>query len=317
MVYRFLFIMDPISGISPAKDTTFAFMLAAQARGHELHYCEVGDLYVEACQPFARSHAGSVSLAPPHFASWRQQTLPLHVYHAIFMRKDPPVDSDYLYASQMLSLLHPPLPLLINNPRALRDANEKLYALHFPTLTPPTLVSRDLPQLRRFLDTLGGHMIVKPLDGYGGAGVLFLSRNDRNLNVLLELSTNNGTRLVLAQQYIQEIRQGDKRILLLDGEPLGAILRIPREDEHRGNLHVGGGCEATTLTDRDREIIRTLSPHLIAAGLFFVGIDVIGPFLTEVNVTSPTGIQELSQFAHHDYASDVIARVEARIAALP
>lgn len=315
MAYRLLFIIDPISGISPTADTTFAFMLAAQARGHELNYCEVGDLYVDSGQPMAHARHITLSSTAPHFGIGDHRLQPLASYHAIFMRKDPPVDLTYLYATQILSLLHPPLPLLINNPQALRDANEKLYALRFPTLTPPTLVSRDLGQLRRFLDILGGHMIVKPLDGCGGAGVLLLSSDDRNLNVLLELSTNNGTRLVLAQQYIPEIRQGDKRILLLAGEPLGAILRVPRPNEHRGNLHVGASCVPTTLTARDSEIIETLAPHLVAAGLFFVGIDVIGAYLTEVNVTSPTGIQELSRFMDHDCSADVITRVEAAIAA--
>jgi len=314
MPYRFLFIMDPIEAILPDKDTTFALMLAAQRRGHQIHYCEAMDLYTEQGLPGARTHRISVHRAASHFAIESTIAQPLTSFDAILMRKDPPVDTDYIYATQLLSLLKPPLPLLVNAPQALRDYNEKLAALHFPTLTPRTLISRQIPQLQAFLGSLGGQMIIKPLNGCGGTGVLLVRADDRNANTLLEISTNNGNTLIVAQEYLPEIRQGDKRILLVDGAAIGAILRVPRANDHRGNLHVGGTCEPTTLTQRDKEIVSAIGPHLNRNGLFFVGVDVIGEFMTEINVTSPTGIQELSAFDGHDHASDMISLLEARIA---
>jgi glutathione synthase len=229
------------------------------------------------------------------------------------MRKDPPFDLPYLFATQLLSLLDGTSTLVINNPRGLRDANEKLYALNFPDLIPPTLVTADPDRLKSFLDRLGGEMIVKPLDGCGGAGVFHLHRADRNLNALLELSTDYGRRMIMAQQYLPAVRTGDKRVILLDGEPLGAVLRVPREDEHRGNIHVGGTCVQASLTAADRRITDGVGTRLRADGLYFVGLDIIGEHLTEVNVTSPTGVQEIDALDGVCLEATVIEDVERRL----
>lgn len=314
MSYRFLFIMDPIHAIAPDKDTTFALMLAAQRRGHQIFHCHVTDLSTEQGVPSARVYETTVQRGVPHYSVVDTSLQPLDRFSAIFMRKDPPVDYDYLYATQILSFLERPLPILINHPQALRDYNEKLAALCFPELTPRTLISRDQQQLKAFLEQLGGQMVIKPLNGCGGNGVLLVRADDRNTNVLLEMSTGHGSSLIVAQEYLPAIRQGDKRILIVDGHPIGAILRVPQVNENRGNLHVGGACQPTELTERDHEIVRTIAPRLREAGLFFVGIDVIGAFLTEINVTSPTGIQELSHFDGQDHAGNVIELLETRIA---
>jgi len=203
---------------------------------------------------------------------------------------------------------------VLNDPRGLVNANEKLYALNFPEVIPESLVTADAARLKAFMDRLGGEMIVKPLDGCGGAGVLHVHRGDRNLNALLEMSTIEGTRLVMAQRYLPAARQGDKRLIVLDGEPLGAILRVPREDEHRGNIHVGGRVERSPIDDRDRAICRRLAPRLTADGLYFVGLDVIGGLVTEINVTSPTGVQEIDRLDGVNLEASVIDFVERRVA---
>jgi glutathione synthase len=207
----------------------------------------------------------------------------------------------------------PRVTFVLNDPRGLRDANEKLYALHFPELIPESLVTADTPRLKEFMEALGGEMIVKPLDGCGGAGVFHLHRKDRNLNAILELSTQNGTRLVMAQRYLPAVRtEGDRRLIVLAGEPLGAIRRIPREDEHRGNIHVGGRVERTAVDARDRAICARMAPRLMADGLYFVGLDVIGGLVTEVNVTSPTGVQEIDRLDGTSLEARVLDFVESR-----
>jgi glutathione synthase len=204
----------------------------------------------------------------------------------------------------------------LNDPRGLVNANEKLYALNFPALIPESVVTADATRLKAFMEALGGEMIVKPLDGCGGAGVLHVHRSDRNLNALLELSTAEGTRLVMAQRYLPAARAGDKRLIVLDGEPLGAILRVPREDEHRGNIHVGGQVKPSPVDDRDREICRQMAPRLRRDGLYFVGLDIIGGFVTEVNVTSPTGVQEIDRLDGTCLEARVLDFVETRAASL-
>jgi glutathione synthase len=232
------------------------------------------------------------------------------------MRKDPPFDLTYYFATQLLGLVDPRVTFVLNDPRGLREANEKLYALHFPDVIPESLVSADTARLKGFMESLGGEMIVKPLDGCGGAGVFHVHRGDRNLNAILELSTLNGTRLVMAQRYLPAVREGDKRLIVLAGEPLGAILRVPREDEHRGNIHVGGRVERASVDARDRDICRRMAPRLDADGLYFVGLDVIGGLVTEVNVTSPTGVQEIDRLDHVCLEARVLDFVEDRAARL-
>ena len=315
MGLRFLFIMDPIERILPDKDTTFVFMLESQARQHEVYYCGVTDLYVERAKPYARCHRATVMRAVPHYQLFEEHKEPFAGFDVIFMRKDPPVDTAYLFATHVLSLVDGTSTWVVNNPQALRDANEKLYALHFPELIPPSIVTCEISRLKAFLDELGGEMIVKPLDGCGGAGVFHVQRRDRNLNAILELSTDNGRRWIMGQQYLPEIRLGDKRLIVLDGEPIGATLRVPREDEHRGNIHVGGTCVQAPITARDRLIVATMAARLRRDGLAFVGLDIIGDYVTEVNVTSPTGVQEINALDGVYLERAVIDFIERRVAA--
>jgi len=313
MTLRLLFIMDPLEQILPDKDTTFVFMLESLRRSHEVFSCGIDELFIDRCIPRARCRRTEVMRSTPHFRRFEERNEALTWFDTVLMRKDPPFDLRYLSATHILSLIDPATTLVLNNPRGLRDANEKLYALHFPDIIPPSLVTADMRALKQFLDELGGEMIIKPLDGCGGAGVFHVRRDDRNLNSILEMSTANGTRLIMAQRYLPEIRGGDKRLILLDGEPLGAVLRVPREDESRGDIHVGGTCFKTTITERDRAIAATLAPHLRRDGLYFVGLDVIGDWLTEVNVTSPTGIQEINMLEGVQLERSVLDFVEQRV----
>ena len=313
---RLLYVMDPLARVLVDKDTTFAFMLEGQKRGHPQYYCGVEDLYVERTRPYARVRLAEVRRAEVHYALGEAQTVPLSWFDVVFMRKDPPFDMSYFFATHVLGLVNPNVTLVVNDPRGLREANEKLYALHFPDVIPESMVTADPIRLKDFMESLGGEMIVKPLDGCGGAGVFHLHRSDRNLNAILEMSTVNGTRLVMAQRYLPAVREGDKRVVVLDGEPLGAIFRIPREDETRGNIHVGGRVERSPIDDRDREICRQLAPRLRADGLYFVGLDVIGGWVTEVNVTSPTGVQEIDRLDGTCLEAQVQDFVEARAARL-
>jgi glutathione synthase len=241
---------------------------------------------------------------------------PLSWFDVIFMRKDPPFDMNFFFATHLLSLVDERKCLVVNHPLGLREANEKLYALNFLGLVPETLVSSDTAKLKKFMEEQDGEMIIKPLDGCGGSGVFYLHRKDRNINAMLEAATVNGQKMIMAQRYIPEVRKGDKRIMALDGEPLGALLRIPREDENRSNLHVGGKAVKTALTARDREICRVMAPSLKRLGLYFVGLDVIGGYLTEVNVTSPTGVQEINALNHVALEAQIIDSVERKAAKL-
>jgi glutathione synthase len=316
MGLRILYVMDPMARVLVDKDTTFAFQLEGQRRGHEQYHCGPGDLWADRTVPHAQSRRLTVERATPHYALAEARIVPLAFFDAVFMRKDPPFDMAYFFATHLLGLVDPRVTFVLNDPRGLRDANEKLYALHFPSVIPESLVTADPTRLKAFMESLGGEMIVKPLDGCGGAGVLHVHRGDRNLNALLELSTVDGTRLVMAQRYLPAVREGDKRLIVLDGEPLGAILRVPREDEHRGNIHVGGEVRASPIDARDREICRTLAPRLRADGLYFVGLDVIGGLVTEVNVTSPTGVQEIDRLDGTSLEARVMDFVETRAAKL-
>jgi len=313
---RLLYVMDSLARVLVDKDTTFAFMLEGQARGHEQHVCGVEDLAVERAVPRALVRRAEVRRADVHYTLSEAREVPLAWFDVVFMRKDPPFDLAYFFATHVLGLVDPRQTLVVNDPRGLREANEKLYALHFPSIIPESVVTADLGRLKAFMESLGGEMIVKPLDGCGGAGVFHVHRGDRNLNSILEMSTANGTRLVMAQRYLPAARRGDKRVIVLDGEPLGAILRVPREDEHRGNIHVGGRVERTAIDARDREICRTLKPRLAADGLWFVGLDVIDGLVTEVNVTSPTGVQEIDRLDGTNLSARVLDFVEARAARL-
>ena len=313
MAYKFAFIMDPLEGVLVDKDTTFVFMLEAQKRGHEVYFLGLRQLYAEG--PHARMFARRCELkrGTPHFRFLDAGAeYPVEAFDAVFMRKDPPADAQYLYATMLLSLADPRRTFVLNHPAGLREANEKLYALNFPSVIPPTLVTYQIPQLRKFMADQGGEMIVKPLGGHGGEGVFFVHSKDRNLGAILETATRFETEPIMAQRYVPEVRNGDKRLIVLEGEPLGCTLRVPRDDEHRGNIHVGGTCVKAPVTDRDREICATLRPRLEEDGLYFVGLDIIGDYLTEVNVTSPTGVQEIDRLDNTNLEARVIDFVESR-----
>lgn len=308
--------MDPIEKINIEKDTTFVLMLEAEKRGHELFYMELDDLSLRGTTPEGCFRRVSVARASPHYRFGTQASKSLSWFNVILMRKDPPFDMKFFYATHLLSLVDERKCLVVNHPRGLREANEKLYALNFAKLIPETLVSSDIGRLKQFMKEQGGEMIIKPLEGYGGIGVFYVHHKDRNTNALLETATTNGQNPTMAQRYLPEVRRGDKRIIVLNGEPIGAVLRVPREDENRGNIHVGGQCVRAVLTSRDREICRVLSPHLKKLGLYFVGLDVIGNYLTEVNVTSPTGVQEINALDQVRLESQVIDFIEQKAAGL-
>lgn len=313
------FLMDPIETIDVEGDTTFAFMLEAQRRGHELLYLQPQHLSVRDHQVIATAFPVRVRRPDPselieggpmrhaELGTPRRVVLDESV-DVLFQRKDPPVDADYVSTTQILTLCR--RTLVLNRPESILIANEKLFALHYANYMAPTLVTRRIHELLEFMEDLGGEMIVKPLYGRGGEGIFHVQRGDRNLASILEQSTRFGTSLVMAQRYLPAVRQGDKRILLLEGEPLGALLRVPAEGETRANLHVGGRAERTVLDADDQKIILALKPKLRELGLFFVGIDVIGGYLTEINVTSPTGIMAVNELENCHLEREVIERVE-------
>jgi glutathione synthase len=314
---KFAFIMDPLERVLVDKDTTFVFMLEAQFRGHEIFFLGLRDLYARGAKPIARARRCEVMRANTHYKFLDDGAeYEVEDFDAVFMRKDPPADAAYLYATMLLSLADPNRTFVINNPAGLREANEKLYSLNFPDAIPPTLVTYEIPRLKNFLEEQSGEMIVKPLDGHGGEGVFLVTTKDRNLGAILETVTQYESRLIMAQRYLSEARKGDKRLIVLNGEPLGCTLRVPRDDEHRGNIHVGGNCVKAPVTARDREICRMLKPRLDRDGLYFVGLDIIGDYLTEVNVTSPTGVQEIDRLDGANLEGKVIDFVESRVAAL-
>jgi len=315
--YKFAFVMDELERIDQYKDTTFVFMLEALARGHEVHFIGLRDLFARGDRAMAFARRCAVMREAAHYR-WLDVGAdhPLDSFDAIFMRKDPPADAAYLYATMLLSLADARRTFVLNHPAGLREANEKLYTLNFPEVIPPTIVTSSIERLKQFIEEQGGEAIVKPLDGHGGEGVFLAANSDRNLNAILETVTAAGTRLTMGQRYIPEIRNGDKRVIVLDGEPLGATLRVPLPSEHRGNIHVGGLCVKAEITERDRQICRVLKPRLQRDGLYFVGLDVIGDYLTEVNVTSPTGVQEIDRLDNASLESRVIDFVETRVAAL-
>jgi glutathione synthase len=309
------FVMDPIEAVNIHEDTTFALMLEAQKRGHRVLYVDPADLGVTDGRATARARAvvlrrepgNHVDLAPEEGVVFDDSI------DLAWQRTDPPVDADYVTATQILGMCT--RTLVLNRPSSILSYNEKLFAAHFPDLMPPTLVSRRVPELLDFMEKMGGEMIIKPLDGRGGEGVFHTSRHDRNLNSILEQSTRFGTVRAMAQRFLPAVWEGDKRILLLEGEPLGALLRVPADGDVRANLHVGGSGARGVLDDGDRRIIERLAPVMREEGLFFVGIDVIGGLLTEINVTSPTCIQEIDVIEGVCLETTVIERAEAAVAA--
>ncbi len=294
MTVRVGIIMDPIAQIAFKKDSSLAMLLAAQARGWSLHYMEQRDLYQLAGEARARMRPLTVRHDPTNwFETGEEIDASLADLDVILMRKDPPFNSEYVYATYLLELAEQAGTLVVNRPQSLRDCNEKFFATQFPQCTPPTLVSRRADILREFAAEQRD-IILKPLDEMGGASIFRHREGDPNLSVTLEVLTDHGRRQIMAQRYIPAISQGDKRILMIDGEPVPYCLaRIPAAGETRGNLAAGGRGVAQPLSDRDREIAAIVGPELRKRGLLFVGLDVIGEFLTEINITSPTCIREI------------------------
>lgn len=311
---RFLFVMDPAETMSPDKDTTFAFLRAARALGHASWHCLPAHVSLRGADGFATARPIAVSDATPHVELGAPERLELAVLDAIFIRKDPPFDAAYLYLTQQLDRVKDRV-LVVNDPRGVRDANEKLFAFNFQEHTPRSLVSASPKEIFDFVAEIGGSAVLKPLDGAGGSGVVTLTAGDRNARSLVDIWTNEGKRLAIVQEYQPAVRVGDKRVLLLEGRALGAILRVPREDDVRANIHAGGRVQPTELTPAEAAIVAAVGPRLVEHGLFFVGLDFIGEKLIEVNVTSPTGIQELSRFLGRPVEQDVIRWVEAKAAA--
>jgi len=306
-------VMDPIEAIDIRADTSFVLMLEAQRRGHRVFYVEPSELSVLDGRPRARARPVTLRReVGRHAELGAPSSLVLDEdCDVVLQREDPPVDARYVVSTQILGLCR--RALVLNRPAGILAANEKLYACAFPELMAETLVTREIPQLIDFMAKLGGEMIVKPLHGRGGEGIFHLRHDDRNLFSILEQSTDFSSRHVMAQRYLPEVRQGDKRILLLDGEPIGALLRVPREQETRSNLHVGGKPQRTGLDADDRRIVDVLAPALRRDGLFFVGIDVIGGCLTEVNVTSPTGVQEIDALDQVCLEATILDAIERRL----
>jgi glutathione synthase len=305
-------VMDPIGKIKIHKDTSFAMLLEAQSRGYELYYMELNDLYLRDGRTYARMRRLSVERNEGSWFSFiDQKEAPLDTLDVVLMRKDPPFDQEYIYATYLLECAENQGLYVVNKPRSLRDANEKLFTAWFPQCCPPTLVAREGRKIREFLHEQG-EIILKPLDGMGGASIFRIAEKDPNLSVILETMTQHNSRFVMAQRYLPEIVDGDKRILVVNGEAVPyALARIPAQGEVRGNLAAGGRAEGRELTPRDRWIAEQVGPTLRERGLVFVGLDVIGEFLTEVNVTSPTCVQELDTLFGLNISASLMNHIES------
>jgi glutathione synthase len=308
-------VMDPIGSIKTYKDSTFAMLLEAQSRGWQIAYMEQSDLYL--LDGVSRAHTHSLSVTDNE-NSWFEfgdsNDIALSELDVILMRKDPPFDSEYIYTTYLLELAEAAGTLVVNSPQGLRDFNEKLATAWFPQCCPPTLVAREAARVREFLKTQED-IILKPLGLMGGASVFRLTQTDPNIPVVIEQLTDHGRRFIMAQRYIPEIREGgDKRILLIDGEPVPwALARIPAAGETRGNLAAGGTGVGVELTERDRWICSEIADALRSKGLVFTGIDVIGDYLTEINITSPTCIRELDNIYNINIAGMLLDAIETRL----
>ncbi len=310
--------MDPIETVNIDGDSTFALMLEAQRRGHDLWHYDVRHMSLHEGKAesltgrlLARARPVTVQrVADEHYKFGDPETLDLASMDVVLMRQDPPFDMAYITATHMLEHIHPKT-LVVNDPKSVRDSPEKLLVTHFPDLMPPTLITWDPDAVRAFRADYQD-IIVKPLFGNGGAGVFRIRQDDENLASLLEMHWARSREPLMIQRYEPAVRQGDKRVILVDGEPMGAINRVPAAGESRSNMHVGGRPEKTTLTPREREICARIGPFLREHGLIFVGIDVIGDYLTEINVTSPTGLQELARFDGTDLSVAIWDKIEAK-----
>jgi glutathione synthase len=304
--------MDPIESINPRGDSTFALMLEAQARGHVVDYYTPQSLAMRDNRVFASVQKIEVfdKEKDQHFTLGNSREAELGTYDVVLMRQDPPFDMNYITLTHLLERIHPKT-FVMNPPAAVRNAPEKILVTEFPQLMPPTLITRDRARIAAFRRE-HGNIIIKPLYGNGGAGVFLIQEGDQNLVALIELFEQSFREPFMIQRYLPEVRRGDKRIILVDGEPVGAINRVPAEGEARSNMHVGGRPELSELTAREKEICAAIGPALKERDMIFVGIDVIGGYLTEINVTSPTGIREVKRFGGPDIAALIWDAIEKR-----
>ena len=308
---KIAFQMDPVGAVDIAADSTFRLAEEAQARGHELFYYTPEHLSFQEGRVMARGQAMTVQRVQGNHAQLGpEEEVDLSTFDVVWLRQDPPFDMFYITTTHLLQRIHPKT-LVVNDPFWVRNFPEKLLVLDFPGLTPPTTIARDLATIRAFKER-HGDIILKPLYGNGGAGVFRLTADDRNLSSLHELFTGFSREPLIVQKYLPAVSKGDKRVILVDGEPVGAINRVPAAGETRSNMHVGGRPEKVGLTERDLEICAAIGPTLREKGQIFVGIDVIGDWLTEINVTSPTGIQELERFDGTNIAGKIWEAIEAK-----
>ena len=307
-------VMDPIDSIKPQKDSSLAMLLEAERRGVEIHYMLQADMKLVAGEALARSRILTVrDDEEDWFDFGADAEIRLGDLDAILMRKDPPFDMEYVYTTYILGRAEAAGALIVNRPQALRDMNEKAYIAWFPQCAPRTLITRSMAEMKAFLAE-NGRIVVKPLDGMGGKSIFVVNAGDKNANVIFETLTDNGARFAMAQEFIPQISEGDKRILLIDGEPVPfSLARIPSADDNRGNLVMGAVGEGRELSDRERWICSQVGPVLKEHGVIFCGIDVIGDYLTEINVTSPTGIRELDRIFDLNIAGTLFDAIETRL----
>lgn len=288
-----LFVMDPLEKINVSGDSTYMLMVEACLREWRVAFCTPTDLFIEAGKTFAKITWVDVDNIAPFFHVSGKETLCLGTFQVVWLRKDPPFNMDYIFSTYLLELV-PPTTLVLNNPSSVRSANEKIFALNWPQFCPETLMTNRIEHAREWAKKQPGKVVIKPWDGNGGRGVLVSSYDDPNFRSMVEVLTDEERRYIIVQQYIPEIVKGDKRIILVDGEAIGWMNRIPQPGDHRGNMHVGASVSQMDLSENDRRICKKIGPTLQRLGLLFVGIDIIGDYLTEINVTSPTGIQEIN-----------------------
>jgi glutathione synthase len=309
---RVLFIVDPLDRLTLAGDTSYALMLECAARGWDVWTCQLerlGLVHDDAVVDAAPTIVTPATTPGEAFQLEARAPMRLADFGIVLMRKDPPVDVAYVQATWILEHARGKT-LLVNDPRGLRELNEHLAVLRFPTLTPPTIVTRSVERLRAFQREQGGTIVVKPVDGFGGLGIFVVRDGDPNAGSILETSTGAGSRWSIAQRYLPEATAGDKRVLVVDGEPVGAVLRVPAAAETRGNLHVGGKAVKASIDARDRQLVAAVAPVLRELGQVFVGLDVIGGMLTELNITSPTGVRHVSRLDDRNVAAPIVDAFE-------
>ncbi len=314
---KMAFVMDPVESIDPQKDTTLVLMLEARSRSHEVFYVKPETLCARNNETWCE--AAEIELSPPDdkaenmeglYKIGRRQTRPLADADVVWMRKDPPFNMDYIYLTHLLEFAENKGAVVINRPGAIRNSNEKLNALTFPQFAPETIVSKNVPEIEKFLEQKG-KIVIKPLDGFGGEGIELAEKGDGNIGQIVRLATRDGSVFVMAQEFIDKVSEGDKRVIMLGGRPVGAVLRMPPEGGFICNFHSGGSPLKTELNERDREICSALGPALMKEGIYLAGIDIVGGMLTEINCTSPTCVREINRFEKIKLESEIMDFAEA------